>query len=129
MKNQHKYICTCWSAYVVVSSVYHYDIKYAYRICNPYISTTPCQLFYSFLVKEFCKIQKNSKFIKVALHVFYVVNGTRSYEEADGRLRRVLGDGLAAEGGEDRHGYQPQGGRRMSLNRYMYSKYLHFFYY
>jgi len=39
--------------------------------------------------------------------------GTRSNEEADGRLRRVLGDGLAAEGGEDRHGYQSQGERRM----------------
>jgi len=42
---------------------------------------------------------------------------TRSDEEADGRLRRVLGDGLAAECGEDRHGYQTQGGRRMCLNR------------
>jgi len=37
------------------------------------------------------------------LQIFIV---TRSDEEADGRLRRVLGDGLAAEGGEDRHGYQ-----------------------
>ena len=48
----------------------------------------------------------------------YVTSLTKTYhynrpnEEADGRLRRVLGDGLAAEGGEDRHGYQTQGGRR-----------------
>jgi len=43
--------------------------------------------------------------------------GTRSDEEADGRLRSVLGDDLAAEGGEDRHGYQTQGGRRTFLIR------------
>jgi len=49
------------------------------------------------------------------VNTFFIV--TRPNEEADGRLRCVLGDGLAAEGGEDRHGYQPQGGRRTCLNR------------
>jgi len=42
----------------------------------------------------------------------YDSNGPRSNEKADGRFRRVLGDGLAAEGGEDCHGYQTQGERR-----------------
>ena len=79
------------------------------QILKPYFSKTPCQLSVNLeMLKYFVKC----KTIQQASRCLYGVNGIRSDEAADGRLRRVLGDGLAAEGGEDRHGYQTQGGRR-----------------
>jgi len=109
---KHLNVCllTLWSPL----SLLLFDI-FIKQICKPYIERdgggglSDIRLLGKVIIFLSCKT------IRYPTICVYDSNGPRSNEKADGRFRRVLGDGLAAEGEEDCHGYQTQGERRTCL--------------